>query len=141
MFLIPKINFSWILLVRFKCHRGYDMDSAKKTSFREAEAIFRAGVAAVDPEELVKKALSISGGDLVVGDIRYSLSHLRNIYLMGAGKASGRMARGVASVLGARITDGMIILPHGTPPDHQGVNSGLALILSPIGSGFRRRWR
>ena len=120
MFLIPKINFSWILLVRFKCHRGYDMDSAKKTSFREAEAIFRAGVAAVDPEELVKKVLNISGGDLVVGDIRYSLSHLRNIYLMGAGKASGRMARGVASVLGARITDGMIILPHGTPPDHRG---------------------
>ena len=42
--------------------RGDGKDLAEKKSFQEAEAIFRAGVAAVDPEELVKSALNLSGG-------------------------------------------------------------------------------
>jgi glycerate 2-kinase len=96
------------------------MDSAKKTSFREAEAIFRAGLTAADPGELVKKELRLAGRDLVVGEELYSLDRVQSIYLLGAGKAAGRMARGAEAVLGPRITGGMIILPHGTPPDHRG---------------------
>ncbi len=101
----------------FQTSRGDGTDLAKKKSFQEAEAIFRAGVAAVDPEELVKSALDLSDGNLTVGGDRYYLDHLRKIYLLGAGKAAGRMARGVEAVLGTRITGGMVIVPRGTAID------------------------
>jgi len=62
----------------------------EKKLFRESEAIFRAGVAAVNPEELVKRVLDFSGRNLTVDGDRYSLDHFRRIYLLGAGKAAGR---------------------------------------------------
>ena len=61
------------------------MDLKKKKLFQEAEAIFRAGVASVNPEELVKRVLAFSGGNLTVDGDRYSLDHFRRIYLLGAG--------------------------------------------------------
>lgn len=89
------------------------MDLTLKKSFQEVAAIFRAGVAAVDPEKLVKKTLDFSGGELTIGVDRYSLDRLGNIYLLSVGKAAVGMARGVEEVLGAKITGGLVIVPEG----------------------------
>jgi glycerate 2-kinase len=72
---------------------------------RDALAIFRAALAAVDPEALARKALAAAapfhpplGGRLL---------------LFSVGKAAIAMARGAASVLGQRIIDGVVLAPRG----------------------------
>jgi len=48
------------------------------------------------------------GDRLVAGNERYRLSAFRNIYVIGAGKASARMARAIERLLGCRISSGEI---------------------------------
>lgn len=50
---------------------------------------------------------------LVAGGERYRLSAFRNVYIIGAGKASAQMARAVERLLGARVTDGLINVKDG----------------------------
>ncbi len=91
----------------------------------EAEAIFRAGLEAADPEELVKRALVLEppraaspAGDLVVGVgqgatasvARYRLCDYDRIVVAGFGKASAAMARGLSSVLGDRVERGLLVV-------------------------------
>jgi len=80
-------------------------------SFQEVEAIFRDGVAAVDPVKLVMDALNLAGSVLTFGGERYDLHTFRKIFLLGAGKAAGPMAEGAGAVLGCRIAGGVIISP------------------------------
>jgi glycerate 2-kinase len=68
---------------------------------RDALAIFRAGLAAADPLEAV-------GRNLNVNPSRYE-----NIYVVGAGKASARMAVAVERQLGSSITAGLINVKDG----------------------------
>ena len=69
---------------------------------RQALAIFRAAVAAADPEAGVKHRLE-----------RLDLSRFRNIYVVGAGKAGASMAAAAERVLGRRITAGLVNVKHG----------------------------
>ncbi len=48
---------------------------------------------------------------LIAGGKRYRLERFRNIYVIGAGKASARMALAIERLLGARITAGLINAP------------------------------
>lgn len=90
------------------------MNLPDKLSFQTAQTIYRAGVNSVDPELLVKRKLKLSGQLLVVNGNKYYLDRFRYIYVLGAGKAAGRMVRGVESVLGSRLSGGMVIVPTGT---------------------------
>jgi hydroxypyruvate reductase len=72
---------------------------------RDALAIFRAALAAVDPETLARNALAAAapfhpplGGRLI---------------LFAVGKAAVAMARGAVSVLGNRVADGVVLAPRG----------------------------
>lgn len=77
-------------------------------SFEKAVSIFRAGVGAVSPYRAVKKTLRISGDILRAGEHKYSLERYDRIYVLGAGKCAGEMARAVEAILGERIWAGMI---------------------------------
>src|SRR5437660_362570 len=70
---------------------------------QDARRIFAAGVAAVDPAKAVKRYLRRRGRVVRVGDRRYDLSEYRHLYVVGAGKASGRMARAVEDILGESL--------------------------------------
>lgn len=82
-----------------------------------AEAIFRAGLARVDPLTMMERVLSLSGDMLRVHTEtechEYDLSRFRNIYVLGAGKASARMALGVERLLGDRIAGGVVAVKEG----------------------------
>src|SRR3954447_20486489 len=80
---------------------------------RDAIRIFRAGLKAADPKEGIYRALRIEGPVLIAGSIRYKLSATRNIYVVGAGKASANMAVAIEKILGKRITGGIINTKHG----------------------------
>jgi hydroxypyruvate reductase len=71
---------------------------------RHAEAILRASVEAVQPEELVRDALQRHAA---------SIPLKAKIYVVGFGRAADAMARGADAVLGRRITEGVILVPAG----------------------------
>src|SRR5438445_10160692 len=81
---------------------------------QDARRIFAAGVAAVDPAKAVKRYLRRRGRVVKVGDRRYDLSEYRHLYVVGAGKASARMARAVEDIfLGESIDGGIVTVKYG----------------------------
>lgn len=76
---------------------------------KEAIDIFLAGVESVKPDNLLNRFISIRGNTLQIEEILFDLSSIKNIFIVGAGKASAAMAQTVESILGSRITAGHII--------------------------------
>ncbi|MCZ7572085.1 MAG: glycerate kinase [Ardenticatenaceae bacterium] len=94
----------------------------------QIEAILEAALDAVDPVNAVKRHMRVEGDALVVGEQRYDLgggsgsgseSHgsgsgrPRRVFVVGAGKASGAMARAVEELLGDRVTAGVVNVKYG----------------------------
>jgi len=82
-------------------------------SRKHALQIFRAALHAADPEQAVLRHLSFDGKILAAGPRRYRLSQFDRIQVLGAGKASARMARAVERLLGPRISGGLINVKDG----------------------------
>lgn len=83
------------------------------SKLRQAAAeILSAAVEAVEPGAAVRRFLRRRGSRLRVGARWYDLRH-RRIFVVGAGKATAPMAAAVEQVLGARITDGLVIAKYG----------------------------
>ena len=80
---------------------------------KQALRIFRAALQAADPAEAVSRHLRLSGDRLMAGSHRYELRSFRNIYVVGAGKASASMAKPVERMLGRRIRAGLINVKYG----------------------------
>lgn len=78
-----------------------------------AFTIFRAAVRAADPRQAVLAHVKIDGSALWVGKRRYRLADFDRIRVIGAGKASARMAQALQHLLGTRIADGWINVPDG----------------------------
>jgi hydroxypyruvate reductase len=75
---------------------------------RDVLAIFKAGLAAADPAEAVRRHVVRRGRRLRLGDYSCDLNKVRNIFVVGAGKASARMAGALEEILGDRIAGGWI---------------------------------
>ncbi len=108
--------------------------------------LFVAGLRAVDPSRLIKNIMKLEKNALVLKiDNDYHLYNLDNfdeIQVIGAGKASERMAEGIYDVLGDNIIDGLVvtksrrygeigsikIIEAGHPiPDNKSVEAGIAI--------------
>jgi len=83
-------------------------------------AAWRAGVAAVHGETLLRDHSHIDGNDWCIElperQWRVPLPDAGRggrLRVLGAGKAAASLARGVESVLGPRITDGLVVVKHG----------------------------
>ena len=110
---------------------------------RNARAIFDAGVGAADPALLVERHLQLEGQMLRAGERLYDLTKHGDLYLVGAGKATARMALAVEALLGQRLTGGIIVVKQGERiplekievfeaghpvPDQAGVNATESII-------------
>jgi len=78
-----------------------------------AEKIFMAGVRSVLPEKLITGIMKIDGSVLTINENKIPLDNIKNIYVIGAGKASAAMGHYVESILGERITGGHIVVKYG----------------------------
>jgi len=78
-----------------------------------AEKIFMAGVRSVLPEKLITGIMNLEGSILTVSDHKIQLDSTKNIYIIGAGKASAAMGHYVESILGNWITGGHIVVKYG----------------------------
>ncbi len=84
---------------------------------RDAEAIFQAGLKAVDPWDAVHRHCRCDGRFLCIGAQAYDLEAVRRLVVVGAGKATAVMAQAVESILGHRIDTGLIcVKDHHTAP-------------------------
>ena len=79
----------------------------------DAEAIFKAGVQAVDPLNAIKKKLKLTHEALSLEGRTYNLEDYKNIYVVGMGKAAASMASAVEDILGDRITRGVLNVKYG----------------------------
>lgn len=80
---------------------------------KHALQIFRAALDAADPYAAVLRHLRFDGRTLIAGRRRYRMADFDRVQVIGAGKASAAMARAVESLLGRRITGGMVNVPDG----------------------------
>ena len=80
---------------------------------KQALEIFKAALKAADPVEAVLRHVHLRDGVLISGGRRYRLANYRNIYVVGAGKATAAMARAVERLLGRRITAGFLNVKYG----------------------------
>lgn len=75
--------------------------------------LFQAGLQAVDPYEAVCRQVRLRRGRLTIGSHHYSLQPHHRIVVVGAGKASARMAQALERQLGARIDTGLVVVKYG----------------------------
>jgi hydroxypyruvate reductase len=79
----------------------------------DAVSIFKAGVRAVDPRQLIRNNLRLVGNKLSVSGQEYDLGNFNEIIVVGGGKAGAAMAAGIEEVLQDKITDGLVITSYG----------------------------
>src|SRR5690349_1957036 len=84
---------------------------------QDALAIFNAAVAAVQPAKLLPLYLSVVDSEIIICNLTLPFNSFKNIYVIGAGKASAAMAVATEEIIGDYITDGLIITKynHGLP--------------------------
>jgi glycerate-2-kinase len=82
---------------------------ARKLALESLEAALNAG----DPKQMLKSRLLLENSTLKVNGHSFNLDKVKNIYVVGGGKASGSMAEAVEQILDKRITCGLVNVPHG----------------------------
>lgn len=103
----------------------------------DALAIFNAGLQSADPYAAVTHFVQRRDAVLDVAGERYDLDRYQNVYVVGAGKASARMAQAVEAILGDEITGGLIIVKYGYSLAANKVKMVEAAHPLPDGAGFR----
>ncbi len=76
-------------------------------------ALYEAGLRRVDPQAMVVDQITVDGSTLTAsgdgGPVRLDLDRFREVRLIGVGKASAAMGRGVEVVLGKRLAGGVVV--------------------------------
>ncbi len=87
-------------------------------SNRKARAIalksLEAALNAADPRRIIKSKLTLKNSTLTVDKHSFDLSKFSHVYVVGGGKASGSMTEALETVLGNRITKGLVNVPRGS---------------------------
>ncbi|MDP6925319.1 MAG: glycerate kinase [Candidatus Scalindua sp.] len=79
---------------------------------KHANEIFEHVLGTLDPNQLVKKKVSIRDSTLMVEEREYDLDNYENIYVVGGGKACAPMAKAMEDLLGDKIDDGLIVVKY-----------------------------
>ena len=78
-----------------------------------AVKIFHKGLQAVEPGSAIKRSCKREGNIFFIGNRKYNLSGIENVFVTGAGKATAPMAAAIESILGENITRGIINVKYG----------------------------
>ena len=76
-------------------------------------AIGRAAIASVDPATAVRETVTRTADGFQVGDLRVADADVRRVIVLGAGKASPRMAAALVDILGERVQGGLVVTKDG----------------------------
>lgn len=78
-----------------------------------AASVLDAALAAVDPERAVRRFVRLKDATLRIGRRAYDLGSVRRIFVVGAGKAGAPMAAALETILGNRISAGIVNVKYG----------------------------
>ena len=88
-----------------------------KKIYDDLKSIFSAGLQKVDPYIMVKDRLILENETLIVeaehGRLVFDLREYDRVFVIGAGKATAKMAAALEEVLGDRISEGIISAKYG----------------------------
>jgi len=73
--------------------------------------LFDEGIRRADPYSTILEKVHIEDHILSIHDVKVDLRDIERIVIVGAGKASGRMAEAMESILEDRISDGIVLVP------------------------------
>ena len=79
----------------------------------ELAGIFDAALAAVDPYNAVLNAVRMEHDHLLVAGETYDLAEFERVIVVGAGKATARMALALETLIGNKIAAGLIVVKDG----------------------------
>jgi len=99
--------------------------------------LIAAGLEAADPYRAIVKTVSLHGQALHVGGRSYDLSRFNRLLVIGAGKASARMAQAIEPVLGARLEGGFVVVKTGHRVPTKRIAISEASHPIPDGAGLR----
>jgi hydroxypyruvate reductase len=94
------------------------------TMRNDATSIFYNALKAVEPKAAVKRYCKLEDEILFIGHFRYDLNQYKNLFVIGAGKATAPMAAAMEEILGKRISSGIIIVKY----DHRADLSTIKMI-------------
>ncbi|MBN1315377.1 MAG: glycerate kinase [Anaerolineales bacterium] len=83
----------------------------------KVKEIINHALKAVDPGAAVQRYVSLKDNLLQIKSQVYDLNLYQNIFILGAGKASGSMAAAIEQILGNRITAGVVVVKEGYTAD------------------------
>lgn len=91
----------------------------------QLQTLFTSAVDAVDPRHLLQRVVQLEHNRLLV----QTPDRMRNVpltgrtFILGAGKGAGLLAQGLESILGERVTGGVVALPQGQQVNLQKVTA------------------
>ena len=121
---------------------GLSPEAERKRRRAVALNLVHAALAAVEPAAALKRHLRLIDDHLHVGERAYDMHRYKRVFVVGGGKAGAPMAQAVESILGDRITAGVVNVKYGYTaptrtvelnqaghpiPDEKGVAGGLKM--------------
>lgn len=94
-------------------NRDQLLSHGHRSARQKAISIIEEVLKACDPGKAARELVHVEGDTLTIGHLRIDLKRVRNIYVLGAGKATFPIAEALEEILGDLITDGLIILKRG----------------------------
>lgn len=108
------------------------------TSLRQAAAgIIESALAAADPYTQIQALTRLEGDILHIDGQQFDLRSYKHIYVLGAGKATQRIALALEELLGDRIAAGVVVLKNGCTMDLKRVQVYYAAHPFPDENGYR----
>lgn len=71
--------------------------------------ILESGLAAIQPEKVIRKKIYIQGNILTIAENQFDLRQFENIYLLGFGKGSAGISKQLEKILGDKLKTGFVI--------------------------------
>ena len=88
-----------------------------KNLLKDSQKIIHHSIQSVKPDMLIEKKVHLRGNVLNIVQMEFDLDLYKNIFVIGAGKASAVMAQALENILGERITSGCVSVKyHHTAP-------------------------
>jgi hydroxypyruvate reductase len=80
---------------------------------QDADRIWNAALRAVDPETAIRRIVKREGSLLRIQGASFDLKKVRNLWVLGAGKAAAPMGRAVEKILGRHLSGGILATKYG----------------------------
>ena len=77
----------------------------------DAEAVWQAALAAVDPWRLVRESVERQGDIVRIGGRAFDLAAYGRVFVVSFGKAAAAMGEALAEVLDERLASGLVVVP------------------------------